>query len=410
MNDYDYSGVKKTKNHRHVLVIILSVLCVATLMIGSGVFGAVLTAQQMRGTVAELRQWQADANLVIEEFTRNTDATILELEQRQADSYAFISGFTQESAQTGEVNQGRGIMTLPELFQETNPAIVAISTQVQGVNIFGRVVTHPSAGSGFLVSEDGYIVTNHHVIENAISISVLLYDGTSHPAELIGGDAHSDLAVLKINAQGLSFLNFADSDALLVGEPVAALGNPLGEFANSMSVGVVSALDRSINIDGTPRIMLQTDAAVNSGNSGGPLVDMSGYVVGVVTAKFGGANVEGLGFAIPANVAQRVAEDIINDGFVRGRPVMGVQVGEVILDGERRIFIDNVISGGGAARAGVLPGDIILSANGQPISTFETFRAILDTFAPGDTMTLQVMRNAEIIEFAIILDEFLPPA
>jgi len=373
--------IKQKKPRRRMTRMIAGVLVAAILMLGSGAFGALLTAQHMG---ARMERWQAD-------------------------TYATICDLTQGAMPVGEVNPGGNTLTLPELFQGANPAVVAISTQIQGRNAFGMAVTQPSAGSGFLVSEDGYIVTNHHVIENAISISVLLYDGTSHPAALVGGDAHSDIAVLKIDVQDRSFLSFADSDTLLVGEPVAAIGNPLGEFANSMSVGVVSALDREINIDGTPRTMLQTDAAVNRGNSGGPLVDMTGRVVGVVTAKSGGMNVEGLGFAIPSNVVQGVTEDILENGFVRGRAVMGVQIGETVLDGKRRIFVDNVISGSGADRAGVQSGDIILSANGKTVSSFVDIRNILDTLSPGDEMSMQAMRNGSVIEFSITLDESRPP-
>ena len=379
---------KKPKRQGRVLRAMLALMCVAVLMLGSGAVGATLAERRLSAVLMELEQRQAYTNQIVNDVVTT-----------------MRSGAVTP---TGEFNPTRESLMLTELFEGANPAVVAISTQTQGFNVFGRPIMRPSAGSGFLVSENGYIVTNHHVIGNADTISVLLYDGNSYPATLVGGDAHSDLAVLKIEADGLSYLSFADSDILMVGEQVAAIGNPLGEFANSMTVGVVSALDREINIDGVPRNMLQTDAAINRGNSGGPLIDMTGRVVGVVTAKSGGMDVEGLGFAIPSNVARSVTENLISHGFVRGRAVMGVQIGMTELNGAPRILIDGVAVGSGAERAGVQPGDIIISANETHVSTFGELRAILDTLSPGDELSLQVLRNGRMIVFPIILSEFRP--
>ncbi|MCL2851642.1 MAG: trypsin-like peptidase domain-containing protein [Defluviitaleaceae bacterium] len=379
------SKEKKHKNRGRMVRSMLGVTSVAALMLGSGVAGAALTERRMSAALDALEQRQAHTSAIVDEVAATVQSSLI--------------------TPVGEFNPRREALELSELFAGANPAVVAISTQTQGMNVFGRPVTRPSAGSGFLVSEDGYIVTNYHVIENASSVSVLLHDGNSYPAVLVGGDFHSDLAVLKIEAQGLSYLSFADSDALLVGEQVAAIGNPLGEFANSMSVGVVSALDREISIDRVPRTMLQTDAAINRGNSGGPLVDMTGRVVGVVTAKSGGMDVEGLGFAIPSNVARRVTDNLISYGSVR-RAVMGVQITMTELDGEPRVLVDSLTGGGGAQRAGVQSGDIIISLNERSVSSFEGLRAILDTFSPGEVISMQVMRDGETVSFSITLDEF----
>ena len=378
--------IHRPKKRRHIFKAIAAVACAFVLMLGSGIVGATFTESRMSATLADLEQQQAYTNAIMS----NVVATV-----QNGSSVSFVN----------EINPSGGTMELTDLFVGANPAVVAISTQAQGRNAFGRQVTQPAAGSGFIVSEDGYIVTNYHVIQNAISISVLLYDGTSYPAFIVGGDARSDLAVLKIERQGLSYLGFADSDELMVGAQVAAIGNPLGEFANSMTVGVVSALDREINIDGITLTMLQTDAAVNSGNSGGPLLDMTGRVVGVVTAKSGGMNVEGLGFAIPSNVVQLITNNLIDDGFVRGRAVIGVQIGATTLNGEPRVYVDSTVSGGGADTAGVLAGDIIISANGMSVSTFEGLRSILDTLSPGDEMHLQILRDDALILFPITLNE-----
>ena len=366
---------------------VVAAVTVAALMLGSGVTGAMLTEYRMVATMNDMLETHAQTIVLPADIAVVSNA-----------------GITPVS----EFNPMRETLALTELFVGANPAVVAISTEVQGRNAFGIPVVHPSAGSGFLVSSDGYIVTNNHVIENANSISVLLYDGTSHRATVIGNDFHSDLAVLKIESQGLAYLGFADSDMMMVGDMIAAIGNPLGEFANSMTVGVVSALDREINIDGMPRNMLQTDAAINRGNSGGPLVNLQGQVVGVVTAKSAGANVEGLGFAIPANVAKNVVDNLISDGFVRGRAVMGVQIGNTHQGTTPRVFIESVVAGSGADNAGLQRGDIIISMNGTEISEFLELRRIIDTLSPGDELTLEILRGNIQMEVTLILDEFRP--
>ena len=232
------------------------------------------------------------------------------------------------------VNPLSRTLTLPELFIGANPAVVAINTETTGRNFFGQVVTLPAAGSGFIISADGYIVTNDHVIENASRISVMLYDGTVFPASVVGRYRAGDLAVLKIDAENLPFLTFGDSDGLMVGEQVAAIGNPLGELANSMTVGHISGLDREITIGRITLNMIQTDASVNRGNSGGPLLNLRGQVIGVVTARADGQAVEGLGFAIPSNIAAEIVARLIterpaanqnqNQGYVPGFTLPGM--------------------------------------------------------------------------------------
>ncbi|MCL2016632.1 MAG: trypsin-like peptidase domain-containing protein [Defluviitaleaceae bacterium] len=296
-------------------------------------------------------------------------------------------------------NMPTNTFTLTQLFERSNPAVVAIATEVTTLNIFGQITVSPSAGSGFVISPDGYIVTNSHVLDGVRTdrISVLLYDGTRHPAIVIGRSPDDDIAVLRIEASSLAYLNFGNSYNIQVGEQVAAIGNPLGELNNSMTVGVISALDREINIDGQPFTMLQTDAAINRGNSGGPLLNLQGHVIGVVTAKSGGNNVEGLGFAIPSNKAQEVVLSLIdNTTAEEGRPVMGIMVGEGIIgDGDRIVFLTSITENGAAHLAGLLLNDIIRSMNGTPIRTFNDLRAILDNSSVGDIITVTVERLHE---------------
>lgn len=301
-------------------------------------------------------------------------------------------------------------LTLPDLFENANPAVVAISIENTGRNIFGQTVTRPSAGSGFFVTPNGFIVTNDHVIENGGTITVLLYDGSAHTATLVGRDPASDIAVIKIDITNQAYLTFGDSDAVRVGEQVAAIGNPLGELANSLTVGWVSALNRNVVVEGTARYKIQTDAAVNGGNSGGPLLNLRGEVIGVVNAKSVGANVEGLGFAIPSNEARRVAEQLMDYGFVRGRAILGVSINEIRQQGtgNRMVQIAGVNRNSAADNAGMRIGDLILTTNHHPITTFESLRTQLSRLSPGDTMEITVLRNGEEVELTVILDEYRP--
>jgi serine protease Do len=194
---------------------------------------------------------------------------------------------------------------------------------------------------------------------------------------------------------------------LRVGQQVAAIGNPLGELANSMTVGYISALNRDVNIDGVSRNKLQTDAAVNRGNSGGPLLNLYGEVIGVVSAKSVGMDVEGLGFAIPSSQAKIVVDQLIQYGFIRGRAILGVQVS--VQDGTGYVQVASVNEGSAAQKAGIATGDIILSANGEEVSTFADLRAELDSLSPGDPLALRIRRGSEEMTLTAVLDEYKPP-
>ena len=401
---------RERKKRRPVLTAVTAVVCAIMLMLGSGFIGAKLAegnfdAAQVNNVSAQGIKEPAKSN---NETIQNSDDTS-QTQKSVADRFENKDKISDSIDILGGVNPSGETLKLTDLFIGANPAVVAISTETTNLNAFGRMVTLPAAGSGFIISEDGYIVTNNHVIENASSISVLLYDGTRHPAVLVGRDPASDLAVLKIEAKKLAYLTWGNSDELLVGEQVAAIGNPLGEFANSMTVGYISALDREINIDGTPRIMLQTDAAVNSGNSGGPLLNLKGQVIGIVSAKSGGVNVEGLGFAIPSSKAGSIVTGLINDGYIKGKAVMGVQVVTIQNeDGQTGVYIDSVNSGSAAEKAGVKEGDTILSANGKAVSTVNQLKSIIEDLSPGDKLVLKLKRESEELSLTVILDEYKP--
>ena len=217
-------------------------------------------------------------------------------------------------------------LSVQEIVAKNENSVVAIVTEsVSTDNWLGQYVTQ-GAGSGVIISEDGYIVTNNHVIEDASNIMVTLNDGTEASAKLVATDEQTDVAVIKIEKDGLTPVSFGDSDKLTVGELAIAIGNPLGEFAGSATEGIISGLEREITIDNKTMKLIQTSASINPGNSGGGLFDQYGNLVGVVVAKSSGSEVEGLGFAIPSNTVKEVADSLIENGYVTGRPAAGITI------------------------------------------------------------------------------------
>ncbi len=300
--------------------------------------------------------------------------------------------------------------------------VVGVTTEISYVNIFGQISPSSVTGTGFVISEDGYIMTNNHVISEAVSggyeVSVLTYDGTEYTAQIVGHDAENDIAVLKIDASGLVPAVFGDSDGIAVGQEIYAVGNPLGELNFTMTTGIVSATDRAIttDTDSVPINMFQIDAAVNNGNSGGPVYNTDGQVVGVVTAKTSATGVEGLGFAIPINDASHVAEELIAHGYVTGRASLGVSGYPVPSSVAERYgmvpgaLVSAVNDGGAAAQAGIREGDIITAVDGREVVGFTELTAIVRSYAVGDTAQVTVWRNGETLDLPVTFGESAAPA
>ena len=328
------------------------------------------------------------------------------------------SGYTIEKSQlpTSLSSNDTGKSLSPkEVYAMNVNACVGIATQIT-TNVWGQVASASASGSGFILTSDGYVVTNNHVVEGATSVTVKLYNGEEYDAEIIGTDEMNDVALLKIDATGLQAVTIGDSDQIEVGEEVIAIGNPLGELTFTMTAGVVSALDREINTDGKPINMLQTDVAINSGNSGGPLFDMNGNVIGITSAKYSGstssgASIEGISFAIPINDALRVIYDLQQYGHVTGRAYLGVTVKD--LDSSTGAtyglptgpMIRSVEEGGCAQKAGLQQGDIIIGFNGAEISSYTDLVAALNKCRAGDTATIKVYRAGAEVEASVTLDE-----
>ena len=315
---------------------------------------------------------------------------------------------------------GKDLLTAPEIYATYVGSTVGITTEITTTNVWGQPVSQAAAGSGFVITSDGYILTNYHVIEDADSIQVAFVDGTTYDATLVGGESENDIAVLKIDATGLTPVIIGDSDNVKVGEQVVAIGNPLGELTFSMTSGIVSAKDRSITMEnGNVMNMIQTDTAINNGNSGGPLFDMYGQVIGITSAKLSGsssseATIEGLGFAIPINDIKDMVTDIMENGYVTGKPYMGVTVSTVPESISQRYgmsqgaLVESVDENSCAAKAGLQKGDIITAIDGKTVISSAELVEAKKTYKAGDTVTLEVERNGEKLELSLTFDEDTP--
>ena len=287
-----------------------------------------------------------------------------------------------------------------DVVNAVRPTVVEITTEsvTSGNSLFGQYVSQ-GAGSGVIMSSDGYIITNNHVVEGARSIAVRTADGTEYDAKLVGTDPSTDLAVIKVDAQDLQPATFGNSNDLKVGSAAIAIGNPLGSLGGTVTTGIISALDREIVIDNETMVLLQTDAAINPGNSGGGLFDANGYLIGIVNAKQSASGIEGLGFAIPVNGAKIVLEELIQNGKVTSRPVLNVSLTEYGGDSqygyqmEPGVYIVQVVDGGTAARAGLEVGDRIIAIDGTNIESVSQVKKILNSHKIGDTVSMQIDRD-----------------
>ncbi len=303
------------------------------------------------------------------------------------------------------------------------PAIVGIRMTISGTryNYFGTTNSQVGEGSGIIIRKDGYIMTNYHVVSGAdpknstssrTILEVFLPDGREAKAEFKGGDEKTDLAVIKIDMKDLPVAELGDSSELEVGELAVAIGNPLGmEFAGSVTVGVISALNRTMEMENRTLNLIQTDAAINEGNSGGALLNSKGQVIGINSVKIAASGVEGLGFAIPINDAWPIVDQLIKYGYVKGRPVIGISGREIssvyasyygLVEG---IYITDVTAGSGADKAGIKTGDIIVSMAGKTIKTVKDLDKVKDAYKPGDTVAVVVSRDGKNLNLKLTFGE-----
>lgn len=371
-------------------------LCLVCALLG-GLCGAGIMAGSMNSRIAAVEQR-------LEEQAKET-----------------LSIGSQTSSTPAPVSTTTAAKPIAAIYDQACNEVVGITTEVTYTNFFGQTSSSAVSGSGFIVSPDGYILTNYHVIEYAYkgnyAITVMLHDGTRYEASIVGVEDCNDIAVLKIDASGLDPVTFGDSDKLSVGDDVYAVGNPLGELEFSMTTGHVSALDRLITTDESSEAinMFQIDAAVNSGNSGGPVYNANGEVVGIVTAKYSDTGVEGLGFAIPINDAAKIANDLITKGYVTGKAYMGVSIDERYNSMYSQYynmpigaFVKSVESGSCAESAGIQAGDIITRLGDVEITGYSDLKQAIKQYSAGDSAELELYRAGESRTLTVTFDEAVP--
>ena len=320
--------------------------------------------------------------------------------------------------QVAEVRQvkvdGKQQLTMPEVYAANVNSVVSINVSTT-TNVFGRTTESAASGSGFFITKDGYILTNYHVIEGASTVKVTAYDGTTYDAAVIGGDKDYDIAVIKVEGTDFQPVVIGKSGSVQIGETVAAVGNPLGELTFSMSQGIVSCVNRAINVDGKPFNMIQVDCSINPGNSGGPLFNSYGEVIGIVSAKYSSysnTTVEGIGFAIPINDVVSLVKDIMTNGYVTNKAYMGItpqtmtaqMAQQYRYDVTEGVFVCSVDPDSAADKAGLKLGDVITKMDDKTISSYEDLVAAKKSYSAGDTVTLTVYRGGETIEVPLTFD------
>lgn len=312
-------------------------------------------------------------------------------------------------------------MTVQEVTNKTKDSVVEIKTESVSADAWMQQYVTEGAGSGVVMTADGYIMTNNHVIDGASKITVTTSDNKEYEAKLVGTDSITDIAVLKISAKNLTPATYGNSDQLAVGDMAVAIGNPLGELGGTVSAGIISALDRELAIDGKTMTLLQTDASINPGNSGGGLFNGDGQLIGIVVAKSSGSNVEGLGFAIPINKAADVAQQLMDKGYVSDQPSTGMSYAESSQGNGAAQFFGNSqdsqsqsssaavyiqeVTGTNAKKAGFQSGDLVYAVDGTRITSFNTLSSIVTSHKVGDKLTYTIVRGNQTKEIKLTLEE-----
>lgn len=421
-NSYAYvsnNSVKPKKKKNHSVLKAVALFLSFGIVAGVSIQGyKIYKGEDEKNTLSEFDALENESS-----STESTDADRLSSDDN--DNADVVSLF-QLAARTDA-------KPIPEIVDSIMPSFVGISSTFEvSYNGWGGTVNSQQmqgTGTGIIMTEDGYIATNAHVVYDnesqyaagqAVEVSVLYSDESVHEAKIIAYDLQTDLAVLKVDETGLTPAVFGDSDDLRVGELVIAVGNPLGfELFGTVTSGIVSALDRQVTIGDKNMTLIQTDAPINSGNSGGPLLNSCGQVIGINSAKmsssYGSASIEGLGFAIPINDARTIINDLINYKYVKGRPYMGISTTDITESYSRYLnlpmgaYVNYVEEGGAADFAGIQEGDVIIGVEDETVSTGAELAAIVYDYKAGDSITLTVSRRGKDIEITMILQERKQP-
>ncbi|MCD7804561.1 MAG: trypsin-like peptidase domain-containing protein [Oscillospiraceae bacterium] len=384
-------------------VFVVSVTSISAYIALSGTdFDTVREDEKNKDNSVTASQGSADEDEVVldenEDDEASTDAVA---EDNSSDAENAVSN--REYPTLEQMMTAEGSYTLTEIYEKVSPSVVGVSS---------TTASGSATGTGIILTEDGYILTCAHVVEDATSIAIVDSDMNQYEATLIGEDSQSDIAVLKIDAEGLTAAELGISSDLKVGEAAIVIGNPLGyDLYGSMSVGIVSGLNRTLNVNGKDMTLIQTDASVNSGNSGGPMVNAYGQVIGIISAKVSSSYGEGLGFAIPIDDALPIINDLMQYGYVTGRPSIGITGEDITVyvafyyGIPQGVMVRYVEPGSGADVAGVEAYDIIVGVNDETITTMDELTNIKNNYSVGDTITLNIYRNGTYIDLEVELME-----
>jgi serine protease Do len=429
---------KKSNSTKKALKFLGLLCCMAVVSVGS--IGAYKyydsNGGSFQASIADITKSQSNDDSTDTEQVSTSDADSQDdSDSDTTDSSSSSSSLKAEATSLFGLKEGGDELTPAEIYAKVEPSVVGISATCEVVqdntsdfySYFGwggnsgsnqQTYTATSTGTGIIMSEDGYILTNAHVIEDATEVTVVLNNDEEYTATIIGSDTSADIAVLKIQASGLTAAEFGNSDDLVVGDYAYAIGNPLGfELSNTFTPGVISGLDRTITINDNTMNLIQTSAAINSGNSGGPLVNSKGQVIGIVSSKMSSsyssseASIEGLGFAIPITQAKSIIDDLTTFGYVTGRPQLGITAEDITESMSRYynvpvgVYIRFMEQDGAAAEAGLQVGDIITGVNGDTITTASDLSAKVKEYNAGDTIEITYYRNNEELTAQVTLHE-----
>lgn len=406
---------EKNKNNSGAVIAILAAIAALAIIFGCC---ALVAGMMLRGqsnlpsgeTTSESGQQNP------EESKPSTDTQIPKDTEQPSDTEKPGPSASTDPAAVINLGDSKNKYALTEVAAMTVNSVVEIRTEQVVTGNFMQQYVSKGAGSGVIVTKDGYIATNNHVIDGATSITVVLRNGKSYQAALIGADSVTDIAVVKIDEKDLEPAVFGSSDKLVVAESVIAIGNPLGSLGGSVTDGIISALARNVTVEGQEMTLMQTTAAINPGNSGGGLFNMSGECIGIVNAKSSGEDIEGIGFAIPSDTAVPIIEDLIRYGYVRGRVMLGISMVEVNDAYTARryglteigVYISSVYADSDAEKAGLKEKDRIVSINGVEVDEYADVKRIIQKFHVGDEAEIVVKRNGETLTVKIVFTEYIP--
>ncbi len=389
------AGMVKKKKRTWLIALIAAVLLIGLIVGSALIFGAKRSAEEQNAPPEGLPKMDDFA----EDFKDFFDSYYTSREEAAECTIPRVERYSSFTVQLHPASEEK--LTLQEIYEKCAPSVVAITAYTDNL-----LLNSYYWGTGIVLTSDGYIVTNSHLVEGTCRATVTLWNDEEYEVRLVGYDPRSDVAVLKIDAPGLIPAEFCDTETLSVGDQVVAIGNPLGvEFRSTMTEGIISGIDRDISYNGTSLTLIQTSAPINEGNSGGPLINMYGQVIGITNMKMssqtGRATVEGVGFAIPSRTVKAMADSILSTGEVLGRPALGLTLGSIPEAAKERygipegLYVSEVADGSDCKAQGIRRGDILLAVDGESVNTTGQVTAILKDKVVGDTMVLTVWREGQ---------------